>query len=72
MSNEADSSAHKQNQEYTTNAGNVFQPTWFRRIVQTGDGLDRFLLDYGCNFLLHISCVSWIVFLLIKIFQTCR
>ena len=43
------------------NVGYVFQSTWLRRIVQAGDGLDRFLLDYGCNFLLRFSFILYLI-----------
>lgn len=45
------------------NAGDVLQSTWIRCAIQDGDGLDRFLLDYGCNFLLYFSAISWLIFL---------
>ena len=43
------------------NASNVFQPIWVRCVVQNGDGLDRFLLDYGCNFLWYCGTISWFI-----------
>lgn len=42
-------------------AGYVFQPAWLRRVVQAGNGLDRFLLDYGCNFLLRFSFILYLI-----------
>ena len=40
---------------------NVFQSFRFRRTIQDGNGLDRFLLDYGCYFLWRISFILYIV-----------
>lgn len=45
---------------------NVFQSTWLRRIIQSGAGLDRFLLDYGFNFLPYISILIWIILFITK------
>ena len=42
-------------------ASDVFQPAWIRRIIQTNTGLDRFLLDYGFNFLWRISVLFYII-----------
>jgi hypothetical protein len=44
--------------------GDVFQPARVRRIIQVCDGLDRFLLDYGFNFLPYIAIISWVILLL--------
>ena len=46
------------------NAGYNFQPAWLRRAIQSSNGLDRFLLDYGYNFLPYIAGVIYIIFLL--------
>lgn len=40
---------------------NILQPTWIRRAFQDGDGLDRFLLDYGFNFLLRFGVLLHLV-----------
>ena len=40
---------------------NVLQSTRFRRTFQDGNGLDRFLLDYGCYFLWRISFILYLV-----------
>lgn len=48
---------------YYSYGGNVFQSAWFRRIVQTSDELDRFLLDYGFDFLPAVSFLFWTIFL---------
>jgi hypothetical protein len=45
---------------------NLFQSSWFRRLVQTSNGLDKFLLDYGFNFLPGLSILFWFVFLFAK------
>lgn len=46
--------------------GNVFSTIWLRCTIQTNNGLDKFLLDYGYNFLLPVGSFIWIVFLLFK------
>lgn len=51
-----------------SHASDVFQPAWIRRAIQTSDGLDRFLLDYGFDFLWRCAFFSWVVFLLQKAF----
>ena len=40
---------------------NVFQSSRFRRTIQDGNGLDRFLLDYECYFLWRISFILYLV-----------
>lgn len=45
------------------NVSDVFQSTRIRCAIQDGDGLDRFLLDYGCNFLWYCGVISWVIFL---------
>ena len=40
---------------------NVLQSTRFRRTFQDGNGLDRFLLDYGCYVLWRISFILYLV-----------
>ena len=45
---------------------NVFQSTWLRRFIQGSNELDRFLLDYGFNFLPGVSIFFWFIFLLAK------
>jgi hypothetical protein len=49
-----------------SDAGDVFQPAWLRCAIQTSDGLDRFLLDYGFDFLFRCAFVSWLVFIIQK------
>ena len=48
----------------SANASDIFQSARLRRTIQVHNGLDRFLLDYGCNFLPYISVAIWIIFLL--------
>jgi hypothetical protein len=40
---------------------NVFQSSRFRRTFQDDNGLDRFVLDYGCYFLWRISFILYLV-----------
>lgn len=61
-----DSESDKQNTQGESSdpdpdVGYVFQPTWLRRIIQTSNGLDGFLLDYGCNFLLRFSFILYLI-----------
>lgn len=61
-----DSESHKKQEEGDPSKpdpdiSNVFQPTWIRCAFQDGNGLDRFLLDYGFNFLLRFGVLLHIV-----------
>ena len=58
----------KKRSDSLLNAGDVLQPAWIRRAVQTSDGLDRFLLDYGFTVLPRIGFFFWVVFLIQKAF----
>jgi hypothetical protein len=46
---------------------NLLQPSWVRRAVQNGDGLDRFILDNYFYILLRLSILFWIIFFVEKI-----
>jgi hypothetical protein len=48
----------------SADASNIFQSARLRRSIQVHNGLDRFLLDYGFNFLPYVSVAIWIIFLL--------
>jgi hypothetical protein len=48
------------------NFGDVFQSVRVRRSFQRGNDIDRFLLDYGYNFLPYIAIISWIIFFIVK------
>ena len=48
-------------------ASTFFQPFWFRRVVQDGYELDRFLLDYGCYILFRGGIIFWLLYLLTSI-----
>jgi hypothetical protein len=56
----------KQRGYNVSDASDVFQPAWLRCAIQTSDGLDRFLLDYGFTFLFRCAFVSWLVFIIQK------
>jgi hypothetical protein len=43
------------------NFGDILQPSWVRCPVCNCDEMDRFLLDYGLNFLLPIGLFLWVV-----------
>jgi hypothetical protein len=55
----------KQNSNGVLNAGHVFPPTGIRCSVFVNNEFDRFLLDYGFNFLPIVSFFSWVLFLLV-------
>lgn len=42
----------------------VLQPFRIRCAFQDGDGLNKFLLDYGFNFLPYVGIISWVIFFL--------
>ena len=46
---------------------NFLKPSWVRRAVQNGNGLDRFILEYYNYILLRLSIIFWIVFFVEKI-----
>jgi hypothetical protein len=50
--------------QHSADASDIFQSARLRRSIQVHNGLDRFLLDYGFNFLPYISVAIWIIFLL--------
>lgn len=52
-------------QRHGTNAGHILQPSWIRCAFQMGYGYDRFLLDYGRNFLPYVSGIIYFILLLI-------
>lgn len=66
-----DSASKKQKKAIHRNHGadvsNVFQSTRLRRTIQSSVRLDRFLLDYGFNFLPHLSVIIWIIFFITKV-----
>jgi hypothetical protein len=49
--------------EHLPHDRNVFQPLWVRCAFRVDDGVDRFLLDYGLNFLLPIGIILWTLLL---------
>lgn len=48
----------------SVNVGNILQPTRVRCSICLCDEIDRFLLDYGYNFLPYISIVIYGLLLL--------
>jgi len=54
----------KEKQHYF-NAGYIFQPPWLRRAIQSSNGLDRVLLDYGFNFLPYVSLAIYLILLFV-------
>ena len=60
--------AHQQRETDNSNfnAGNIFSAIWIRRTFRTSNEVDRFLLDYGFNFLLYFGILLWMLFLLIS------
>ena len=45
------------------NDGDVLPAIWLRRPVQGYSGLDAFLLDYGCSFLLPFGSIFYVLLL---------
>lgn len=62
--NDLEKKTFKQLSNILPDGGNVLQPTWVRHIIQTSNGIDRFLLDYGFTFLPSCGVISWIIFLI--------
>ena len=50
------------------NVGNILQPTRVRCSICVCNEIDRFLLDYGCNFLPYISFIIYSLLLLEEAF----
>lgn len=60
---EGDSHKHeKQDSDSLSHISNFFQSFRIRRSFRTDNEMDRFLLDYGFNFLPSFSAVLWIIF----------
>ena len=53
-------------EQRSTNASDIFQSARLRRSIQVRNGLDRFLLDYGFNFLPYISLLFYIILFIKK------
>jgi len=51
-------------QHLCVDACDLLQPARFRRAIQSSNGLDRFLLDYGYNFLPYVAIIIYSIFLL--------
>jgi hypothetical protein len=49
---------------YNLNDSNILQPAWVRCAFRPGHEVDRFLLDYGLNFLLPVGVILWTILLL--------
>jgi hypothetical protein len=62
--NDLEKKIFKQLSDILPDGGNVLQPTWVRHIIQTSNGMDKFLLDYGCYFLPSCGIISWAIFLI--------
>jgi hypothetical protein len=52
------------NRDSCTDVGNIFQPPRVRCSICVCDEIDRFLLDYGFNFLPYIGSIIYIVLLI--------
>jgi len=57
----------KQRTYRMSNDSNVLQSFRIRRFIQNSDGMDRFLLDYGYNFLFPCGVIFWVIFILKEI-----
>lgn len=63
---QSQSEQQQQNSNNMSNVFDVFPTTRIRCSIFTYNEFDRFLLDYGCNFLPYISLFSWFIFLLLQ------
>jgi hypothetical protein len=45
----------------------LFKPAWVRRLIQSSNEYDRFLLAYGFDFLWRCAIISWVLFIVQKI-----
>jgi hypothetical protein len=65
-----DSESYRKNEKKSldrdccTDVGNILQPLRVRCSICVCDEIDRFLLDYGFNFLPYISSIIYIVLLI--------
>lgn len=65
--NEADKQIQqKEIADRQPNVGYVFSTFWLRRTFRIDNEVDRFLLDYGFNFLLYFGIFLWCLFLLVS------
>ncbi len=48
------------------NPGNLLQSSWIRRVIRPCNEVDGIFLGYGYNFLLPISVILWVIFLITK------
>jgi hypothetical protein len=62
--NDLEKKVFKKSSNILPNDGHVSQSSWIRYIIQTSNGIDRFLLDYGFAFLPICGIISWIIFLI--------
>lgn len=72
-----DSSGHREykedkrerkNQNRSINVRDVLQPIRVRCDIRNNNEINRFLLDYGYNYVLPGGFIFWIVFLITQIF----
>ena len=56
------------NRDSRTDVGDILQPTRVRCSICLCDEIDRFLLDYGCNFLPYISILVYSLLLIKEAF----
>ena len=48
------------------NLGNILQSAWIRRAIRPCNEVDGVFLGYGYNFLLPISIILWLIFLIAR------
>lgn len=63
-SNDLERTIQTQSSYSEFDGGNILLPVWLRPSIQDHNGLDRFLLDYGFNFLPYIGFFIYFVLLL--------
>ena len=56
-------------QRYITNVGNVFSSFWIRRVVQTDNGSNWFILGSRYSFLLYFRVFLVVLYFIIEILK---
>lgn len=65
--NETDKQVEQGKIEYrVSNVSYLFPTFWIRRAICADNEVDRFLLDYGYNFLFYIGSIFWLIYLLVS------
>lgn len=60
-----ESDKQKTNGNDSVDTVHVLQSSRIRCTIQSCDGINKFLLDYGLNILPYVTIISWVVFLFV-------